>query len=125
MTDCGDCHLCCTREMIVLVDGDDPSLFEGVIPVPREWLAPALPSFSGYVISHRADGACIHLGDDGCKVYAIRPDICRVFSCESFVAKCLAETTRKERRKSRIIDKDIWRAGMRRLRQSKDPGDAQ
>src|SRR4029077_2894926 len=32
-------------------------------------------------LKRRQDGACIHLGDNGCTVYGHRPTVCRVYDC--------------------------------------------
>jgi len=35
----------------------------------------------GYFLKKREDGACVHLGEHGCTVYAHRPRACRIFDC--------------------------------------------
>lgn len=35
----------------------------------------------GYFLSKRADGACVHLGPQGCTVYSHRPRGCRTYDC--------------------------------------------
>jgi uncharacterized protein len=39
----------------------------------------------------RADGACVHLGEEGCTVYEHRPAVCRAFDCRVFAAMGLVE----------------------------------
>jgi Fe-S-cluster containining protein len=39
---------------------------------------------SGYFLRRRDDGACSHLGPEGCTVYAYRPLACRAFDCRIF-----------------------------------------
>ena len=38
------------------------------------------------VLRQRSDGACIHLGKQGCTVYEHRPAVCRIFDCRAFAA---------------------------------------
>jgi len=43
------------------------------------------------VLRQRSDGACIHLGAQGCTVYQHRPAICRGFDCRLLAAMGLVE----------------------------------
>jgi Fe-S-cluster containining protein len=43
------------------------------------------------VLQRRADGACAHLGEQGCMVYEHRPSACRNFDCRAFSAMGLVE----------------------------------
>jgi Fe-S-cluster containining protein len=43
------------------------------------------------VLQRRADGACAHLGEQGCTVYEHRPSACRSFDCRAFSAMGLVE----------------------------------
>ena len=43
------------------------------------------------VLQRRADGACVHLGEQGCTVYEHRPSTCRSFDCRAFSAMGLVE----------------------------------
>lgn len=43
------------------------------------------------VLCRRADGACIHLGVQGCTVYEHRPAVCRSFDCRAFAAMGIVE----------------------------------
>jgi hypothetical protein len=38
----------------------------------------------GYFLRRRDDGACIHLGPEGCTVYQHRPRACRAYDCRIF-----------------------------------------
>ncbi len=38
----------------------------------------------GFALRKREDGACIHLGPDGCTVYDHRPRACRFYDCRLF-----------------------------------------
>ena len=43
------------------------------------------------VLQRRADGGCVHLGEQGCTVYQYRPSVCRTFDCRAFSAMGLVE----------------------------------
>jgi hypothetical protein len=43
------------------------------------------------VLRQRSDGACVHLGGEGCTVYEHRPAVCRNFDCRAFAAMGLVE----------------------------------
>ena len=43
------------------------------------------------VLQRRSDGACVHLGEQGCTVYEQRPAVCRTFDCRVFAAMRLVE----------------------------------
>jgi len=43
------------------------------------------------VLQRRWDGACVHLGEQGCTVYEQRPAVCRTFDCRVFAAMGLVE----------------------------------
>ena len=43
------------------------------------------------VLQRRSDGACVHLGTQGCTVYEQRPAVCRTFDCRIFAAMRLVE----------------------------------
>lgn len=38
----------------------------------------------GWFLRKRADGACVHLGPNGCTVYEHRPNACRNYDCRVF-----------------------------------------
>lgn len=112
---CGTCTACCRRELVLLVDGDDASLYPEAQVLAMENPLTGAPSC--VVIPHKEDGGCIYLGDNGCTIYDKRPKMCRVFSCVGFVERVLQNTTRAERRrdlKSGELDTDVWEAGMAR-----------
>jgi hypothetical protein len=43
------------------------------------------------VLQRRADGGCVHLGEQGCTIYEHRPSACRSFDCRAFSAMGLVE----------------------------------
>lgn len=112
---CGTCTACCRKEMVLLVDGDDPANYPEAIEV--EWDNPFTGEDVARVIPHAPNGACIYLGKNGCTIYDKRPKMCRVFSCVGFVNRVLELTARNQRRqdfKAGNLDHEVWKAGMDR-----------
>ncbi|MBV9756027.1 MAG: YkgJ family cysteine cluster protein [Alphaproteobacteria bacterium] len=71
---CAGCTECCYTEHLPV----DPR------QEPPERLArlDTVPTADGKrELRKRADGACVHLGPQGCTVYADRPTICRTYDC--------------------------------------------
>ena len=80
---CGDCSACC---------------YYAGIPVDKKRDRKRLPHLlternadGELVLQRRADGACVHLGEQGCTVYEHRPSTCRSFDCRAFSAMGLVE----------------------------------
>jgi Fe-S-cluster containining protein len=73
---CGACTACCHYPGIVVDEKRD-----------RKRLAHLLTERSPdgeLVLQRRSDGACVHLGEQGCIVYEQRPSVCRTFDCRVF-----------------------------------------
>jgi hypothetical protein len=68
--DCGDCHACCKRQIVVLFPGDDTSRGDWKLEGPA------------MVVKQKPNGDCVHLGASGCAVYDQRPLLCKAFDCE-------------------------------------------
>lgn len=112
---CNGCTVCCHREMIILVTGDNPNDYPGVITVDAP--NPYTDEPTTKMLPHRADGACIFLGMHGCTIYDKRPTMCRVFSCVGYVRRARAEKSESAIRKAikrGEIDREIWDAGIKR-----------
>jgi Fe-S-cluster containining protein len=75
---CGPCSACCHYAGIVVDEKRDfarlPHLLTERAPDGE------------LVLQRRADGACAHLGDNGCTVYSRRPAVCRSFDCRVYAA---------------------------------------
>jgi Fe-S-cluster containining protein len=98
--DCGGCHACCKRMLVILGDGDDLSRGDW------EWKVYGLARVAQ--MKHKKNGDCINLTKKGCAVYSKRPKICRAFDCEDFV---------KTRANLRNCGNDpVIREGKRRLK---------
>lgn len=80
---CGACTACCYYPGIV-VDGKRDQRRLPHLLTER--------SHDGeLVLRQRSDGACVHLGEQGCTVYEHRPAVCRTFDCRIFAAMGLVE----------------------------------
>jgi len=80
---CGGCSACCYYDGIPVGEKRD-----------GKRLAHLLTERSAdgkLVLQRRSDGACIHLGEQGCNVYEQRPAVCRTFDCRVFGAMGLIE----------------------------------
>jgi uncharacterized protein len=81
---CGSCTACCHYTDIAVDEGRDQRRL-GRLLTKRS------PT-GGLVMQSRPDGACIHLGERGCTVYAHRPAACRNFDCRVLAAMGLLES---------------------------------
>jgi len=87
---CAGCSACCHYEGIVVDRKRD-----------KRRLPHLLTERNGdgdLVLQRRADGACVHLGEQGCTVYEHRPSVCRTFDCRVFAAMGLVEHCGPSRR---------------------------
>ena len=69
---CNGCVECCYHKVEVHPDRDAENL---------PYLLTESSPNGGLQLQHRPDGACIHLGDHGCTIYAHRPQACRKYDC--------------------------------------------
>jgi hypothetical protein len=105
---CGDCHLCCRGDVIMLFPehGDRIDDYQHiVIDVPEGRAA---------VVAEGDDGNCVYLGPTGCTIHDRAPFICKVFDCRRW----FLSRTRTERRamvKSGLADAAVFQAGRERL----------
>ena len=56
----------------------------------------------GFALRKREDGACIHLGPDGCTVYDHRPRACRFYDCRLFSLIGMVDTFDGGRHRPRL-----------------------
>jgi hypothetical protein len=69
---CAGCRECCYYDKVEIHTGEDTTFLKTEI---RD---------GELVLQRRPDGACVHLGDNGCTVYEHRPDACRKYDCRVF-----------------------------------------
>lgn len=103
---CGDCHLCCLGDTILLHPemGD----MEGDYEIEKSPFGPML--------AHKSNMECYALGENGCTIYDKRPGICKEFDCADLIRR----TTRPERKrmvKAGAIDKRVLKQGAKLFRQ--------
>jgi uncharacterized protein len=80
---CAGCSACCYYEGIVVDQKRDRRRLPHLL---TEWNRDG-----ELVLQRRADGACVHLGEQGRTVYEHRPAVCRAFDCRVFAAMGLVE----------------------------------
>lgn len=85
-TPCNGCRECCWYFKVEV----DP-LKENPSDLRRLDLVQDL-SGSGLVLRKNEDGSCVHLGEQGCTVYAHRPKACRVYDCRISAVVGLVES---------------------------------
>ncbi|MDD1718557.1 MAG: YkgJ family cysteine cluster protein [Methanoregulaceae archaeon] len=85
---CDCCTRCCTADFnghVFLLDKDAAKIRTlepaGLVPAPGYEFCDQHGMFyvSGYSLRTRPDGTCIFLLNDRCRIYADRPEICRVY----------------------------------------------
>lgn len=78
---CGKCRACCRTFDVGVTRADLER--EPRLDVTGEWTT--TPEGRAVTqLRHRDDGTCVHLGFDGCQVYAGRPALCRTFDCRVY-----------------------------------------
>jgi uncharacterized protein len=80
---CGACSACCYYAGIAVDNKRDRRHLPHLLVEKN--------SDGELVLQRRSDGACIHLGEQGCTVYHHRPVVCRTFDCRIFAAMGLAD----------------------------------
>jgi Fe-S-cluster containining protein len=73
---CDGCTACCHQRVKISPARESIDELSQHLDVVRD--------AHGYCLRRRDDGACIHLGPEGCTVYAHRPLACRAFDCRIF-----------------------------------------
>jgi hypothetical protein len=80
---CNGCKACCyTHKVHVLPARERPEDLRhmNIVPDPNPDTG---RGETGHMLAKREDGACSHLGPDGCSIYAHRPAACREFDCRT------------------------------------------
>lgn len=84
---CGECRQCCYHHCVDV----DPGV-ESAEDLAHLSLVPHPKAQGGFALAKGEDGACIHLGPDGCTVYEHRPRACRYYDCRAFSAIGVIDT---------------------------------
>jgi len=99
---CGECHLCCCNELVVLYPQDEPTRYS----LEKH---PFLPG--KHVIAHKENKECVYLNEQGCSIWEDRPQLCKEFDCRVMAAKFKWGQAQK----MRIID--TWERGRELLKE--------
>jgi hypothetical protein len=78
---CNGCRMCCYHLRIEVEPQDDIRHLD--IETHED---------GGQTLRRREDGSCVHLGPEGCTVYAHRPRGCRTYDCRLFSLLGIVET---------------------------------
>ena len=78
---CNGCRMCCYHPRIEVEPQDDIRHLD--IETRED---------GGQTLRRREDGSCVHLGPEGCTVYAHRPRGCRTYDCRLFSLLGIVET---------------------------------
>src|SRR5689334_12051664 len=85
---CGACTACCTASQFVHIGPDEA---DALAHIPAELLFPAPGLPRGHVLlGYDEHGRCPMLVDDGCSIYAHRPQTCRTYDCRVLPAAGVA-----------------------------------
>jgi len=79
---CNGCRMCCYHPRIEVEPQDDVTQLD--VETHED---------GGRTLRRRKDGSCVHLGSEGCTVYAQRPRGCRTYDCRLFSLLGIVETT--------------------------------
>jgi Fe-S-cluster containining protein len=99
--ECDGCRLCCQTSQIVLLPHDDVQFY----------LTKRHPTDSRKrVLSKRANGDCIYLGETGCNMYECRPRLCRQFDCRQY-AYLISEEEAEQLKQHGLLMEEVWKKG--------------
>lgn len=83
---CQGCTACCHMEKIDFVPADERPQDLAHLDYELD------PERAAGALMRRKDGACVHLGPQGCTVYQHRPRVCRTFDCRVAAVAGVGET---------------------------------
>ncbi len=98
---CSGCTLCCQGDAIRLTEEDNP---EDYLTEPHPFIPNAL------MLTHKPNGDCIYLNDNGCSIHGRAPALCRTADCRSIALKYNFETAMQLHRLGRINIR-VWDKG--------------
>jgi uncharacterized protein len=80
---CGDCVGCCTSSYFIKVRPHETDTRQRI---PPEHLSPSPTEPGTSLMGFDAAGHCPMFGEQGCSIYAHRPETCRTYDCRIFSA---------------------------------------
>ena len=107
---CGACRECCRGEAIMLLPGDDPSIY-----LTEEIVSPIDGTMQKFLIQ-KPNGDCIYLGETGCTIYDKAPQICRSFDCAALFKKIMSwpKVDRRHPEIKKMLAGPVLKAGRQR-----------
>jgi uncharacterized cysteine cluster protein YcgN (CxxCxxCC family) len=95
---CNGCNACCYNHRIEVDRSQEPpERLARLDMVPDE--------YGDMKLRKRADGSCVHLGENGCTVYGHRPTTCRTYDCRM---SCMLGIRRAYVHGDDVIEEPMW-----------------
>lgn len=82
---CGSCTACCYYKKVDVDPQKEKAEDTSHLKVISD------PDGQGLMLAKRSDGACFHLGPNGCTVHEHRPRACRLYDCRSLAIAAVGE----------------------------------
>jgi len=93
---CNGCTLCCDRDLVRLLPGDDPAQYQ---TMAHPYLRGAL------ALAHKPSGGCVYLAERRCTIHDSKPQMCREMDCRNVHM----HMTRKQARAAGV--EAVWKRG--------------
>jgi Fe-S-cluster containining protein len=95
---CNTCNACCYNHRIEVDRSQEPpERLARLDMVPDE--------YGDMKLRKRADGSCVHLGENGCTIYEHRPTTCRTYDCRM---SCMLGIRRAYQHGDAVIEEPAW-----------------
>ena len=100
LLNCGSCTYCCKKTLIPVTD-DEASMLKTTF------------QYGFNALKQKENGDCVYL-DNNCTIYAVRPEVCRVYNCIGF-----HEMAKRENLKDVLKDKSFMNAVDRAIKRNR------
>lgn len=109
---CNGCRLCCQKDLVRLLPGDDFTQYE---------IKPH-PFYQGEVIlRHKPNGDCIYLNDNGCSIQNTKPIICKEMDCRLIALRFTRfKIEHYSKKTNSFLNINVWHKGRELLKNEKD-----
>lgn len=108
---CDGCTLCCHGDAVRLLAGDDLGKYQ---TEPHPYMLEAR------MLTHKPNGDCLYLGDEGCTIHGTKPQMCREMDCRR-IARAITWTQARKMETRGELRMDIWRRGKELLCMGSNP----
>jgi hypothetical protein len=98
---CGGCTACCYKDAVRLLPGDDSFEYE---TEPHPFMPGEL------MLAHKPNGDCLYLGDEGCTIHDMKPQMCRDMDCRR-IAMAITWTQARKAAAGGMLRMEVWRRG--------------